>query len=163
LAIPNGSTEVDIGVVVHPNATGNTSLNINLDSGSTGSSGSSNGGSSNGICVPYWNCTSWGPCEYNLQFRTCTDKWGCDRYEDQPIQSRNCTIELGNVTGEVNMEGGEPENKTTVETIVEETTEIVKDNWEFTLFLSIILVVGLIWLYVTHKKKKKENGIQERN
>lgn len=42
-------------------------------------------------CQENWQCSSWGACPNDVQFRSCTDSNNCGTTFDKPLESRSCT------------------------------------------------------------------------
>lgn len=71
----------------------------------TGGGGGSGGGSrssssSSGSCTEKWQCTPYGSCINNWQFRTCTDMDECGTTKDKPTEKQACeTATTGSSNG----------------------------------------------------------------
>ncbi len=55
--------------------------------------GGSGGGGGGGVCVNYWYCTPWSPCDpkTNTSTRNCVDLAECRTQVNKPMEIRNCS------------------------------------------------------------------------
>lgn len=55
-------------------------------------------GEAQGSCKYVWDCDSWSICEKNIQTRVCKNTGTCTGTEGKPIEERNCSEALFDVT-----------------------------------------------------------------
>ncbi|MCX6742531.1 MAG: hypothetical protein NTX24_05180 [Candidatus Pacearchaeota archaeon] len=58
-----------------------------------GGSGGSSYHASTASCTPQWQCTNFGNCVNELQFRVCSDLSSCGTTVGKPLEQQACTVE----------------------------------------------------------------------
>jgi len=130
---------------------------------SSGGGGSSNDDSEDDtdfICYEEWICGPWSSCVDGEETKKCFDGNNCGTDDDKPEMSRECELVLeenddGDTSDDVNVLGNETQENG-LGGVTGAFLGINSFTWFGIIGLFLIIIILLIWLYISKRKIKVE-------